>query len=91
MKMGYFLVRYGTELTLLKLSIQILDKNSALYGIFQARQLDFLLLSGLTVKQGRLKTILYRLYSFSEIHSLCHHLSQNVVLQHNRVCLGAHH
>lgn len=60
MKMGYFLVRYGTELTLLKLSIQILDKNSALHGIFQAWQLDFLLLSGLTVKQGRLKTILYR-------------------------------
>lgn len=37
MKMGYFLVRYGTELTLLKLSIQILDKNSALHGIFQAQ------------------------------------------------------
>lgn len=26
MKMGYFLVRYGTEVTLLKLRLQILDK-----------------------------------------------------------------
>lgn len=44
MKMGCFPVRYGTELTLLILGIQILDKNSALHGILQAQQLDFLLL-----------------------------------------------
>lgn len=56
MKMGYFLVSYGTEL--LKLGIQMLHKNSALHGILQAQQLEFLLLSGLSVKQGRLDTLL---------------------------------
>lgn len=59
MKMGYFLIRYGTELPLLKPSTQIVGQKQFTMWYSSIATGLFLLLSGLTVKQGRLKTILY--------------------------------